>query len=32
MNAGLLVLALAFAFPSEQGTRFLATGEIAKPV
>jgi hypothetical protein len=31
MNAALLVAALAFAFPNEQGTRLLATGEIAKP-
>ena len=32
MNAaGLLVLALAFAFPNDQGTRLLATGEIAQP-
>jgi len=27
----LLLLAVAFAFPNEQGTRLLATGEIAKP-
>lgn len=31
MNAALLVTALAFAFPNEQGTRLLGTGEIAKP-
>ena len=32
MNAAaLLVLAVAFAFPNEQGTRLLATGEIARP-
>jgi hypothetical protein len=31
MNAALLLAALAFAFPNEQGTRLLATGEIAKP-
>jgi len=32
MNAaGLLVLALAFAFPNDQGTRLLATGEMAQP-
>jgi hypothetical protein len=31
MNASLLLVALAFAFPNEQGTRLLATGEIAKP-
>jgi hypothetical protein len=29
--AALLVLAVAFAFPNEQGTRLLATGEIARP-
>ena len=29
--AALLVLAAAFAFPNEQGTRLLATGQIAKP-
>ncbi len=29
--AGLLLLAVAFAFPNEQGTRLLATSEIAKP-
>src|SRR5688500_16622022 len=27
----LLATAFAFAFPNEQGTRLLATGEIAKP-
>jgi hypothetical protein len=32
MSAGaLLALAVAFAFPNEQGTRLLATGEIAQP-
>src|SRR5688572_5269128 len=31
MNAALLLVALAFAFPNEQGTRLLATTEIAKP-
>ena len=31
MNAALLLVALAFAFPNEQGTRLLATAEIAKP-
>jgi hypothetical protein len=32
MNAaGLLLLALAFAFPNEQGTQLLVTAEIAKP-
>src|SRR5688572_14077490 len=31
MNAALLLVALAFAFPNAQGTRLLATGEIAKP-
>ena len=31
MNTALLAAALAFAFPNEQGTRLLATGEIAKP-
>ena len=31
MGTALLVLALAFAFPNEQGTSLLATGEIAKP-
>jgi hypothetical protein len=31
MNAALLLAALAFAFPNEQGTRLLATGEIANP-
>jgi hypothetical protein len=31
MSAALLVAALAFAFPNEQGTRLLATAEIAKP-
>ena len=29
--AALLLLAVAFAFPNEQGTRLLATGEISKP-
>ena len=29
--AALLLLAVAFAFPNEQGTRLLATGDIAKP-
>ncbi len=29
--AGLLLLALAFAFPNEQGTQLLVTAEIAKP-
>jgi hypothetical protein len=29
--AALVVLAVAFAFPNEQGTRLLATGEIATP-
>ena len=29
--AGLLLLAVAFAFPNEPGTRLLATAEIAKP-
>ena len=29
--AALLLLAVAFAFPNEQGTRLLVTGEIAKP-
>lgn len=29
--AALLVLAVAFAFPNEQGTRLLATGDIARP-
>ena len=29
--AALLLLAVAFAFPNEQGTRLLATGEIATP-
>ena len=31
MNAAALVLALAFAFPNEQGSRLLTTAEIAKP-
>lgn len=32
MNAaGLLLLTVAFAFPDEQGTRLLATAELAKP-
>ena len=32
MNAaGLLLLAFAFAFPNEQGTRLLATGDISRP-
>jgi hypothetical protein len=32
MNAaGLLLLALAFAFPNEQGTQLLVTADIAKP-
>lgn len=31
MGTALLILALAFAFPNEQGTSLLATGEIAKP-
>lgn len=32
MNAaGLLLLALAFAFPNQQGTQLLVTAEIAKP-
>src|SRR5688572_9912701 len=32
MNAaGLLLLALAFAFPNEQGTQLLVTAEIARP-
>ena len=29
--AALLLLAVVFAFPNEQGTRLLVTGEIAKP-
>jgi hypothetical protein len=29
--AALLALAAVFAFPNEQGTRLLATGEVAKP-
>ena len=29
--AALLLLAVAFAFPNEQGTRLLATGDIARP-
>jgi hypothetical protein len=29
--AGLLLLAVAFAFPNEQGTRLLATADVAKP-
>lgn len=29
--AGLVLLAIAFAFPNEQGTRLLGTGDIAKP-
>jgi hypothetical protein len=31
MGAALLILSLAFAFPNEQGTSLLATGDIAKP-
>src|SRR5687768_8379123 len=31
MNAAALLLLAAFAFPNEQGTRLLATAEIAKP-
>lgn len=31
MSTALLVLALAFSFPNEQGTSLLATGAIAKP-
>ena len=31
MAAASLLLALAFAFPNEQGTRLLATADIAKP-
>ena len=31
MHAAALLLALAFAFPNEQGTRLLATGDISKP-
>src|SRR5688500_17740008 len=31
MSAAGLLLALAFAFPNEQGTRLLATADIAKP-
>jgi hypothetical protein len=31
MTAAALLLAVAFGFPNEQGTRLLATGEIAKP-
>ena len=29
--AALLALAAVFAFPNEQGTRLLATGDVAKP-
>jgi hypothetical protein len=29
--AALLLVAVAFAFPNEQGTRLLATGEVTKP-
>ena len=29
--AALLLVAVAFAFPNEQGTQLLATGEIAAP-
>lgn len=31
MGNALLILALAFAFPNQQGTSLLATGEIGKP-
>ena len=31
MGAAGLLLALAFAFPNEQGTRLLVTADIAKP-
>ncbi len=31
MTAAALLLAVAFGFPNEQGTRLLATGEIANP-
>ncbi len=31
MGTALLMVALAFAFPNEQGTRLLATGEMSKP-
>ena len=31
MSAATLLLVAAFAFPNEQGTRLLATGEVAKP-
>jgi hypothetical protein len=31
MGAGLLIVALAFAFPNPQGTHLLGTGDIAKP-